>query len=396
MFNFNELVTNLLLESITPEWYKDVVNHFKDVTDSTVITDIIPPSGDLLKTLQIAIKGDVGNVSPRQISINYLSIFDLFVAIVETSWGSSFKKGDNKTIENFFTTCPGYNDTEIGQIINNWTNTDLLLWTDYTPMTRNGSEVQRKAQGEADVLGAVALQTLSNQTVLGATQTIVKKRINALEAVSSLRFGNFQNLVRDIFNRLPGYVSGSIKITKDFDKLVDDLYVADIYSVAALSMTFYDSEVAKLATEPQTSTAPQTQNEQPSLPGFESRLVKQDNKHLIKEEGTAAGVAAALAAAGLTTAIINYIKKRPYDPGYMNFVEKGIIDTKTKDNVPVKGKMTYTVETIQKIQTKEARELIQKLQNISAYTKKKTSPGQVVGGVARALGSLTSGIGPVN
>jgi hypothetical protein len=406
MFNFTDLVSDILLEAITPDWYKDIISRFREVTETTTITDIVPPTGDLFKTLSQAIKGDVGNVSPKQISINLLSLFDLFVALSETNWGKQLRKTSTHTVESFIMDPNGgYNNPETAQIINTWTQVNTYLWSEYTPITRNGSEVQRKAQNDTDTLGAVALQTLSNQTILGATQAIVAKRVNALESITSLRFGNFNNLIKDIFNRLPGYVSGSIKITKDFDKLVDDLYVADVYSVAAYSMAFYDSEVDRLASTSKETATVSTQPKPklttmpsgaPPIPVTSSLdLVDLYKQKLLKEEGTAAAVAAALAAAGVTGAIINYIKKRPYDLGFMNFIDNGIIDTTTKDNQQIKSDTKYSIEAIQKIQTKEARDLIQKLQSIAQYTKKKTGAGEIAGKVAGALGALRVGMGPV-
>jgi len=375
MFNFTDIVSDLLLEAEAPNWYKDVINRFRETTGASAITDVVPPTGDLLKTLQIAIKGDVGNVSPKQISINLLSIFDLFVALSETNWGKQLRKSSTQTIESFITNPDGgYNNLETGQIINTWIAGDVHLWTEYSPITRNGNEVQRKAQGETDVLGKVALQTLSNQTILGATQAIVAKRISALEAISTLRFGNFGNLIRDIFNRLPGYVSGSIKVTKDFDNLVDDLYVADIYSIAAYSAFFYDSEIDRLKGVNTSNQTTQNINDSKAI----------QHTSLIKEESTVAVMAAALAATGLTAAIINTIKKRPYDPGFMNFVEKGVISYKTDTQQTVNGDIKYTIGEILKIQTPEARQLIQKLQNIAQYTKKTPGAGERLGYVKQA------------
>lgn len=393
MLKFTDLVTKVLLEAATPDWYRDIITRFREVTSTTAITDVVPPAGELLKTLQIAIKGDVGNVSPRQISINLLSIFDLFVALTETSWGKQFKKAAGGTVESFISNCPGYDNPETGQIINNWTSTEALLWSDYSPLSRNGSEVQRKAQGEVDVLGKVALQTLNNQTILGATQAIVSKRVSALEAIASLRFGKFEGIIKDIFNRLPGYVSGAIKVSKDFDKLVDDLYIADIYSIAAYSAFFYDSEIDRLTTSIQT-TPPEAEVEKETIVASLNLLDKHKNTSFIKEESTAAALAAALAATGVTAAVVNYIKKRPYDPGFINFIEKGIINTKI-DNQAIKSDTVYTIGEIQKIQTQEARQLIQKLQNIAQYTKKRPGVGEIVGKAAGALGALRVGMGPV-
>jgi hypothetical protein len=411
--DFKDLVSNILLEAETPDWYKDVINHFRETTGATAIIDTVPPTGDLLKTLQIAIKGDVGNVSPKQISINLLSLFDLFVALSETGWGKQLRKTSTHTVESFITDLNGgYNNPETGQIINTWLDGNVHLWAEYSPITRNGNEVQRKAQGETDALGKVALQTLNNQTILGATQAIVAKRVNALEAISALRFGNFNNLIKDIFNRLPGYVSGSIKITKDFDNLVDDLYIADIYSIAAYSVFFYDSEIDRLkgvnnTTKPTPSSSASTTGtpqginnpEGQQLASLMSSLNLTDIYNsigLIKEESTAAVIAATLAATGLTATIINSIKKRPYDPGFMNFVENGVINYKAGSEPAITGQIKYTINEIQKIQTQEARQLIQKLQNIAQYTKKRPGAGEIAGKAIGALGALGTGMGPVN
>jgi hypothetical protein len=327
----------------------------------------------------MAIKGDIGNVSTRQIAINLLSIFDLFVGLAETKWGKQFKKTSGHTVESFISNCPGYSDPEVGGIINTWIGNDTHIWSDYSTMTRNGGEVQRKAQGEIDVLGKVSLQTYSNKNILDTTQSIIAKRINAFEAVTSLRFDKFANLVRDIFNRLPGYVSGSIKVSKDFDKLVDDLYIAEIYSIAAYSAFFYDSEIDRLMGAPQTQTSSnqtlepmnaETQRAAALMSSLDLLSIHKSTS-VLKESGTVAAIAAGLAATGITASVINYLKKRPYDPGFMNFIEKGIINTKIGDDI-VKGDIVYNIGEIQKIQTQEARQLIQKLQNIAQYTKKTT------------------------
>ena len=72
MLKFTNIVSEILLEAaVNIDWYQDLISRFREVTGATTVTDVIPPTGDLLKTLQMAIKGDVGNVSPRQISINF-------------------------------------------------------------------------------------------------------------------------------------------------------------------------------------------------------------------------------------------------------------------------------------------------------------------------------------
>jgi hypothetical protein len=406
--DFKNLVSSLLLEAISPDWYKDVIERFKEITKDTIITDAIPPTGDLLKTLLIAIKGDVSTVSTKQIAINYLSIFDLVVALIETKWGKSFKQTSQHTIEAFMEQCPGYGGPETGPIITAWLNNDTYTWGEYSPLTRNGVEVQRKALGEIDVLGRVALQTYNDKNILDTTQSIVAKRINAFEAITSLRFGNFANFIKDVFNRLPGYVSGSIKVPNDFEKLADKMYVAEIFSIAAYSAFFYDSEIDRIMNK---NTAQNQQSQTPNKNNLVSNMQqgqvnqatitddgvamvqaslnlydKHKNTLILKEDSTVAILAAALTATGLTAAAVNRLKGRPYDPGFMNFVEKGIINTKIEGQ-EIKSNITYNIGEIQKIQTQEARQLIQKLQNIAQYTKTK-KPGERLKYAQQALGAI--------
>jgi hypothetical protein len=363
---------HLVLEVIeaVPDWYKEIIKIYNENTGST-LSDVIPPTdGRLYKTYMRGILGDTKNVSPTQIAIEFLSLFDLFVSLKEIE---QIKKTTTTSIETFINKVTEQIESEkVLEVLQVWKNKNIYTWQDYMPISGQGGEVQRKALGDVDRLGAVALNTLNTESILGATQKIVTKRISSIEAIISLRSPNFNNLIKDIFNRLPGYVSGSIKVTKDFEKLVDNLYITNIFTVAANAMLFYDSLIDRFTGQEQ----------------LESRsLIIPTNKQKINEAETATIIAAGLAAAGITGALLNKIRQKPYDPGFMKFVETGIFE---------QSDIKYDIQQIQKIGTTEGRQLIASLQRIAQYTKKKPGASEIVGQAAGALGALSVGMGPVN
>lgn len=447
MLNFNNVVTNILTEAIaTPKWYKDVIDNFVQATNIQVDSSVPPTDNDLRKTLQIAIKGETGNVSPQQIAISCLALFDLFVQLTATQWGANWKKGGTLTLENFIGSVD-VNDPEIKAILDNWTDLTSLQWNDYKPQTRNGSEVKRKAEKEIDTLGAAALTTYNNLSIIETVVQIVKKRTNFFDRISNLKSLSqpFINLIRDIFKFPEQYSSGQKKVSSDYFNIVDNLYVTELFKIALYAKDFFQSEIASKKmqlsqpnsqnqTTPPTPTPTNPPPGAPPVPGtppapFRGRAGTynlSDNLNyfenyvadiLLNEVGMIRTAAQAIGRGaqkigktitkkGRITQLDPETRKRYEEykkrlkgdqANYDAFLSGKQIQYRTIDpatnketNEPPKTAGPYTIGVISKIDTDEARILIRALQGLAQYTSKGVGAGERLRHAGAAMGAAAN------
>jgi hypothetical protein len=442
MLNFNSVVSNILTEAIsTPPWYKDIIDIFTKSTNIQVDSSVPPTDNDLRKTLQIAIKGETGNVSPQQIAISCLGLFDLFVQLTTTQWGANWKRGGTLTLENFISSVDA-NDPEIRTVLDNWKGNSNLQWNEYKPQTRNGSEVKRKAEKEIDTLGQAALRTYNNLSIVETIVQIVKKRTNFFDRIGNLKSLSqpFANLIKDIFKFPEQYSSGQKKVSSDYFNIVDNLYVTELFKIALYAKDFFESEIASKKMQlnqtnsqptnpvPLTPTPTNPPPGAPPVPGtapapFRGRVGTYDsfnyfekfvNDILLNEIGmirTAAqsigrgvqNVGKVITKKGRIAQLDPQTRKRYEEykkrlkgdqANYDAFLSGKPIQYKTVD--PTTGKETseplktagpYTIGIISKIDTDEARVLIQALQGLAQYTSNGVGAGERLRHAGSAMGA---------
>jgi hypothetical protein len=297
-------------------------------------------------------------------------------------------------------------------------------------------------------MAAVALQTFNNLSVLETVKQIVKRRTNILDRLANFKSLTqpFTNLITDIFKTPEPYSSGAKKVTSDFFNVVDSMYITSIIETAVAAKDFFKADVASKKVSPeqaddqnQTGNQNQQQNQtnnqnqqqtqtnnlinpnqefSDSLNLFDTYI----NSILVNEVGvlrTAAnaigrGIQQAGKAIGkqgrLTQAdpkvlqrYEQYKEKLKNDQAnYDAFLNGKAIQYKIDD--PSTGQESnnlgtagpYTIGVISKIETTEAKNLVNALKKIAQYTRKGIGLGQAVSKTAGALGALRVGMGPVN
>jgi len=98
---------------------------------------------------------------------------------------------------------------------------------------------------EANKLGAVALATLNEKTILGAVQEIIARRSNAFASIMALQKPStpFAGLLEKIFLTPEKYIAGQAAVTDDFKQVVDELYIEKLFNIALQTKELYKSLV---------------------------------------------------------------------------------------------------------------------------------------------------------
>jgi len=406
MFNFTDIVSNILLEQTNPQlpiWFNRILEKYdklnftdtKVTNNDTVLSDIYT---------KVAGKPNVAQQDIRD-NIQFVGIYDLLRRLyTETS-----DKSKAKTWSDFKTQLvSGLNVSRYEQICNN----DWRLIQNLTEENKNDWPIQNvqvknaydAAIKEIASLGEKALQAdpeLSNSSVVDAVQKIVNRRIGTFARIAKLKNPKtpFKNLINDIFRTPELYLSGSKKYSSDF-AAIDQLYIQDLIKVAIAAKEFYAAEVTRLKTQ----TSKQTNLENINLHGF-AKLV---NKMLVEDQPRSSWLPSTQRqqqtqqppqnstqqnqtqqnqqTGSISPSIIKQLKDKALQDvrNRMNFltgipVQYTIVDQNGKDTDRtgvMDSSKNYNVGGILKIQTPEAQNLIQTLGAIAQYTKKKPGAGE--------------------
>lgn len=264
MSYFNSYVSNILLEQQqSPNWYKEVLKKLSDELSETVDNNVPVPAGDLRKTLQMAMQGDTGNVSEQQIAIRFLSVYDLFVQLIETDWKKKNLGPTRPTIDDCIVKMDPA-DSEISGIIETWLKNQSIFWEEYQPLTRNGIEVKRKTLKNVDSQSRIAITNPSIQrlSIIDAVKEAVRVRTNVINRIGNLKSISqpFTNLITDVFKYPKQYQTGQKKVTSDFAKIVDNLYIQDLIFIADAAKSFFADEIASKKMTPQAAETPNSKD----------------------------------------------------------------------------------------------------------------------------------------
>jgi len=270
MFDFEDAV-KILLEgppAATPKWWKDVIKAYNKANPTiTSLTDSWP-SGDLDSSITPILVSS-SNISPKSYKQAYVPIVDLCRWLAKTLLAKGFKSGNSiELIDNVNSNLTNFG---INTVIANWLKRTDLTYDQYgesQPFLHvDISEAERKRKKEIDDLGDVAIGTIDRFCILPATQEIINRRTAVVSRLTAFKGPRepFGNLLYDIFDDTPAYVSGIKSISGDFEKIVDgNLYISEIIKIAVYARLFYES--IKCYTAPPESGTPETEPE-PTPPG---------------------------------------------------------------------------------------------------------------------------------
>lgn len=426
MFNFKDLVSDILLEGIddpnAPNWLKEIIKKHDSLFKTNISQD----------NLQTAFnKSGPGYVAQQEIP--NVQTFIRLIAILNYLYKNS-KTSKPSNLETFYTTFKDDNNPKATQNILTNTIRNFNNKSDWTiaKFDSDLADIYDKWLGVADQQAKVALETYNNDYILPTTQKIITKRVNFFDRLARLKSPTqpFTNLIVDIFKYPEEYISGRRKVTQDFPDIVDDLYITSVFQVGLAAKKFFASELARLKTE-QTNTnqtEPETaQTQQTKQTEIDSRLpaayrsipVNQSlnlfdafyNSILLQEgpmdilskfkPGNIAQKAKIVGAAAKAGTLNPKAFKQAYNKvyndlnNYMNFitgkpVQYKRIDAQEKEvGIGTTVPENYTIGSISKMETPEAIDLIKALRSIAQYTRKKTGTGERLKYAQQAMSAVT-------
>lgn len=418
MSKFVDLVSDILLEQpvppgntnnqgntnnnpgfVPPQWLKDIIAHHKALGFSDV-------TSELDKIIEIAFRQIQNRIADKQVESVYdgVRVLDAIERFKKIASSNQVIKGGDLGKQLIIDPQHEAVGKKIADEIKTYQNGEQ--WVPRDPAV---SEAWGKLLQGQDKMAAVALQTFNNLSVLETVKQIVKRRTNILDRLGNLKSLTqpFTNLITNIFKTPEPYSSGAKKVTSDFFNIVDNMYVTSIIEVAIAAKEFFASEIA----------SKKTQNVNAGLNLFDTYY----NTVLVNEVGVLKTAASAISQ-GIQQAgkaimkgerllhsspqvqqrYQQYKNKLKQDQAnYDAFLNGKAIQYKTVDpntgqesnNLGTAG--PYTVGIISKIETTEAKNLINALKKIAQYTRKGIGAGQALSKTAGALGALRVGMGPV-
>lgn len=456
MFNFQDIVYSLLTEDSNPgqpgHWWTNVIKVYNTNNRDLPPLDSGYPSGDLEKNLSEMVKSG-GNLSYNY-NKAYVPLVDLIRKLYKTGTSSTIPalKTASSNIKEFIDKIEANKeDKNIQDDLAKWyakvKNKDFEDYAQSAFLSNEVQEAERKRTEQINALGQIAFNTIENLTIVDAVQEIVKRRTDAVRRLTALKSISkpFGNLIHDIFNFTSQYITGQNPITSDFAEIVDgNLYIGKILMIAVLSRQLFD-DLIKPRTKETPGAAKSNQPEkgeviQPKLgntptaqlgytpPGQRAaeswntfyalvdNLICESNSNFkpLNESAilTAAVIAGLIAPIGL--GIINWVKKAPQDPNYMNFVEKGILPGKEKGkeqlalNAPntnpntaiinpgpqsqQQAQVIYNLKKIEEIQNEypSAKQLVEVFQEIAQYQRENTGVMDRMAAGANAAAGLAA------
>jgi len=433
MFNFTDIVSDVLLEQVNPSlpaWFNRILEKY----DKLNFTDIkITNNDSVLSDIYTKVAGKP-NVAQQDIreNIQFVGIYDLLRRL----YTETTDKNKAKTWNDFKTQLVnGSNVSRYEQICNNdWSLIQNLTeenksdWPIQNVQVKNAYDAATK---EIANLGEKPLQgdtTLKNNNVIGAVQEIVNRRIGLFTRIGKLKNPKrpFNNLIQDIFKTPELYLSGSKKYSSDFEA-IDELYIKDLINIALAAKNFYASEIAKLKL-PQLETSSLN-----SFDCFVANILKEETPPWLQGPSAVQGQQQTPPQPTVDRAQLlrNMAQNRrairssryneppiqqqnPQNQQQLQRLQKQLYDVALDDIsnrinflagkpvnyklVDIQGKETeeqqttdpkmYTVGNIMQNPSNEAKRLIEELGKIAQYTKKKAGAGERLKSFGQAASAL--------
>jgi hypothetical protein len=453
MFEFTDIVSDILLEAepqsqgtptgsspptgdqtvnnpafVPPQWLKDIITHHKTLGLSDV-------TSELDKIIELAFRQIQNRIADKQVESVYdgVRVLDAIERFKKIASPDQVIKGGELGKQLIVDTQHQDIGKKIADEIKTYQNSQQ--WVPRDPAI---SEAWGKLLQGQDKMAAVALQTFNNLSVLETVKQIVKRRTNILDRLANFKSLTqpFTNLITDIFKTPEPYSSGAKKVTSDFLNVVDSMYITSIIETAVAAKEFFKADVASKKVNPEQADDQNQTNNQNQQQTQTNNLINpnqefSDSLNLfdtyinsilvnevgvlrtaanaigrgIQQAGKAIGKRGRLAQAGpeVQQRYQQFKEKLKNDQAnYDAFLNGKAIQYKVVDpntgqessNLGTAG--PYTIGVISKIETTEAKNLVNALKKIAQYTRKGIGLGQAVSKTAGALGALRVGMGPVN
>lgn len=255
MFNFTNLVTNTLLKEqtspVVPDWLQNIIKKH-----SEVYSDV--KEARLESLFGIANKRPRPSAPDLRNDIDAIRIIDILKRLADAmdQRPTTYEEFLNKLQETKIAQMGTGISDEITRITAptkaDWGIKDITINNQY-----------KIARADADKTAAAALSIYNSKSVLEATKQIVTKRTNLWDRIGKLKSPTqpFTNLINDIFKFPKEYMSGSKKISSDFEEIVDSLYIQNLFRVGLAAKELFAAELANLKMSSNTQSS--SKNETP-------------------------------------------------------------------------------------------------------------------------------------
>lgn len=388
MFNFRDLVSNILLE-------QDPVDGAVGL-DQAIANNIITNVNNKLTKTPIDIN-DLQKIytffqskyftGEQVLSLNLFDILPV-VDVIAKSYGGSNKtkaasKKEGTTINDFYRPI---ND-KISSVISSLKPVQNgYIFQDQDGEIGRLYRVALKVKNK-NILAENVWPAISNLTILESLVKIFDTRLTKIEKInitmnmlvttpsaslqnkdSFLRYAD--TLIKDVYKNLPQYSSGGKKANKEIVEVLQNINVGydDLLQLATYTNNFYEELLKAKFPEAQI-----VNNE----PNIQQRAIDASLEHV----GENALILAELGTFKYTLPTTKEITNINVPISQQN---------QTKDNT------LYNLQQIEKLNTPAGKEIIRIIKEISTGIRTKESPWQAVGKTASAIGALATGMGPVN
>jgi hypothetical protein len=236
MVIFNNIV-NLVLEAVipgTPDWFNEVLTKHESLSPKSPKTT----ESDLEKNFFPLL--DEPNI-PEQSLLNIYAnrrILDFLQTLYDSMTSQPKDWNTFKT-----------NLSQLDKMGSAY-NIQTKSYKDISEWGITNDKIQKSLQATeklADSKSEVALATYADESILGAVQAMINKRVDFFTRVAKLKSPTtpFTNLIKDVFSYPEAYLSGAKKYTSDFEG-IDNFYISNLIDIALAAKNFFISELTKL------------------------------------------------------------------------------------------------------------------------------------------------------
>lgn len=416
MFNFKDLVSNILLEQEPApgnatiqdlqqvDGFKNLIKVYRDQYGSE------PNILDIEKAIGIIQGGKY--IAAKYTNIGYIPFIDAFAQIFAQIPDNNKRRYTMPQIYDIVLKSPETYDSVFKNTLARVQQSTSVQ--DYQPINPDVNKAARTLNSEVQKLSQTAIQSLGTETVHTAISKMIAKRVSVMDRVMGLKglVRPFDaSLIAPILHQFKKYVGVKgwhKRIPGDFSKMVDDISASNLLNVAVLASDYY---IHLLKTKYLTTTQPQGEGYTPfeglyqniilemplkssaeigkEIAGGQRRPMGVDpeknkwtkgqyNKDFDKKLQPPKNNLPNLNEQQIEK-IANQIGNT-VDPDYKSFLDRGISQF-------LPG-IKYDLNTISKDPSKEAKDLYGALTDMAYYVRKKDTSGDRLGYAQQALAGL--------
>jgi hypothetical protein len=266
MFNFTDLVSDILLKEQTPQETASSSNDVEKIKQSKGFMELVngygaqygqpPDVKEILQAANIVTGG--GYIAKKYTNIGYTPFIDAFAQVYATIEDNKKANYTQSQIIDQIVNNPEAYDPIFNEIAKNLRNTAKVQ--EYSPANPDVNRVWRSLVAEANKLSQTAIQSLGSDTVHSAITKIIAKRIPVIDRLVGVKglmrpfnAGTIKPVLLQ-FKRYTGYKQGDIKknpkgwlkdrswpkkVSGDFSKMVEGITIDNLINVAVLAYEYY-------------------------------------------------------------------------------------------------------------------------------------------------------------